>query len=42
MTPLSAVSASEDEDIAAGWTGLVDVADDEDHEHYPGEFDAPG
>ena len=34
--------ASGDEDTPAGWTGLVDDADDEDHEYHPGEFHAPG
>jgi AAA domain len=34
--------SSGDEDIPAGWTGLVDDADDEDHEHDSGELHAPG
>ena len=34
--------SSEVEDIPAGWTGLVDDANDEDHEYHPGEAHAPG
>ena len=33
--------AAGDEDIPAGWTGLVDDADDEYHEHQSGELYAP-
>jgi hypothetical protein len=34
--------ASENEKIPAGWTGLVDDADDEDQEHHPEDVRAPG
>jgi AAA domain len=34
--------SSGDEDIPAGWTGLVDDADDEDREYHPGELHGPG
>jgi len=34
--------ASGEEDIPAGWTGLVDDGGDEDHEHHSGELHAPG
>ncbi len=33
--------SSEDEDIPAGWTGLVDDEDDEEHERHSGEPRAP-
>jgi len=34
--------SSRDEDIPAGWTGLIDDEGDEDPEYHPGESGAPG
>jgi hypothetical protein len=33
--------SSRDEDIPAGWTGLIDDEGDEDPEYHPGESGAP-